>query len=69
MAERKADGSIWLKSATPLQAYARSAGDWLEQWARDTPDAVFLAERASATAPWTRLTYRETLLRVRAAAS
>lgn len=69
VAERKADGSIWLKSATPLQSYARCVGDWLEQWARDTPDTIFLAERASADAPWTRLTYRDGLLRVRAVAS
>jgi feruloyl-CoA synthase len=69
VAERKADGSIWLKSSTPLQPYARCVGDWLEQWARETPDAIFLAERASADAPWTRLSYRETLRRVRAAGS
>ena len=67
VAERKADGSIWLKSAAPLQPFARCVGDWLEQWARDTPDTVFLAERGSADAAWTKLTYRETLRRVRAA--
>ena len=67
VAERKTDGSIWLRSATPLQPFARCVGDWLEQWARDTPDTVFLAERGNADAPWTKLTYRETLRRVRAA--
>ena len=67
VAERKADGSIWLKSATPLQSYSRCVGDWLEHWARKTPDAIHFAERASADAPWTKLTYRETLQRVRAA--
>lgn len=66
-AERKPDGSIWLKSTTPLDDYARCAGDWLEQWARQTPDAIFLAERASAEAPWTRLSYRDALKKVRAA--
>ena len=66
-AERKPDGSIWLKSATPLGDYARCVGDWLEQWAGETPDAIFLAERASADAPWTRLSYRDTLKKVRAA--
>lgn len=69
VAERKADGSVWLKSATPLQPYSRCVGDWLEHWACKTPDTIFLAERASADAPWTRLSYRETLRRVRAAAS
>ncbi|MEW6767097.1 MAG: feruloyl-CoA synthase [Pseudomonadota bacterium] len=66
-ADRKPDGSIWLKSSTPLDDYARCAGDWLEQWARDTPDAVFLAERASADRPWTKLNYRDALKKVRAA--
>ena len=66
VAERHADGSIRLKSTSPLQPAARCVGDWLEQWARDTPDAIFLAERASADAPWTRLSYRDTLKRVRA---
>ncbi len=69
IADRKADGSIWLKSATPLQPFARCVGDWLEQWARETPDTVFLAERASADLPWSKLTYREALRRVRAVAS
>ncbi|EGP09075.1 long-chain-fatty-acid--CoA ligase [Bradyrhizobiaceae bacterium SG-6C] len=69
IADRKADGSIWLKSATPLQPFARCVGDWLEQWARETPDTVFLAERASADLPWRKLTYRETMRRVRAVAS
>ncbi|MBI3701670.1 MAG: feruloyl-CoA synthase [Afipia sp.] len=64
-AERKPDGSIWLKSATPIDDYARCVGDWLEQWARDTPDAIFLAERASADKPWTKLAYAETLKKVR----
>ena len=67
--ERKPDGSIWLKSAVPLQSHARCVGDWLERWARETPDAVFLAERASADVPWTRMTYRDARRQVRAAAS
>ena len=67
IADRKADGSIWLKSAAPLQPFARCVGDWLEQWARETPDTLFLAERSSADLPWSKLTYREALRRVRAA--
>ena len=34
MADRRADGSIILKSSTPLQPSARCIGDWLEHWAR-----------------------------------
>src|SRR5258708_22207862 len=63
VAERRAGGSIWLKSATPLQQYARCVGDWLEQWARQAPERIFLGERSSVDAPWTSLTYRDALRR------
>lgn len=69
VAETKSDGSIWLKSTTPINAYSRCVGDWLEQWARETPDALFLAERASADASWTKLSYRDALKNVRAVAA
>lgn len=54
----RSDGSVILRSAEPLGAYARCTGEWLEQWARDTPDAVALAERDAAGA-WRRLSWRE----------
>src|SRR5438876_9885856 len=61
VAERRADGSTWLKSVTPLQPGARCAGDWLEQWARQTPNRIFLGERFSVDAPWTTVSYRAAL--------
>jgi feruloyl-CoA synthase len=67
VAERYADGSIRLKSTTPLQPIARCAGDWLEYWARQTPERIFLGERSSADAPWKTVTYREALHKVRSA--
>jgi feruloyl-CoA synthase len=67
VAERRADGSIRLKSATPLRPVARCAGDWLEHWARQTPERIFLGERSSAEVPWTTVTYQEALRQVRAA--
>jgi feruloyl-CoA synthase len=66
-AERRADGSIWLRSTTPLQPAARCVGDWLEHWARQTPERIFLGERASADAPWTTITYKDALRQVRSA--
>ncbi|WP_029586498.1 feruloyl-CoA synthase [Bradyrhizobium sp. URHD0069] len=69
VADRRADGSVWLKSTTPLQPYARCVGDWLEQWGRQTPDKAFLGERSSVDAPWTTLTYKDALRQVRAAAA
>ncbi|MDA9432837.1 feruloyl-CoA synthase [Bradyrhizobium sp. CCBAU 51627] len=69
VAEHRADGSIVLRSPEPLRDSARCIGDWLEQWARQTPDKVFLAERDSADTPWATVTYAGALRRVRAAAS
>src|SRR4051794_39602339 len=65
VAERRADGSIRLKSMTPLQPAARCTGDWLEHWARQAPERIFLAERSSVDAPWTTITYKDALRRVR----
>jgi feruloyl-CoA synthase len=69
VAERRADGSIWLKSMTPLQPAARCIGDWLEHWARQTPDRIFLGERSRVDAPWTTVTYRDALRQVRSTGS
>lgn len=69
VAEHRDDGSIVLRSPEPLREGARCIGDWLEQWARQTPDAIFLAERDGADTPWAIMTYAGALRRVRAAAS
>ncbi|VIO66474.1 Anthranilate--CoA ligase [Bradyrhizobium ivorense] len=69
VADRRADGSILVRSTTPLKDSARCVGDWLEHWARQTPDRIFLGERASAELPWTTVSYRDALAIVRAAAS
>src|SRR6266542_2627821 len=68
-ADRRADGSIILKSMAPLGESARCVGDWLEHWARQTPDRIFLGDRKTADAPWTTVTYAEALRQVRSAAS
>jgi feruloyl-CoA synthase len=65
--ERHADGSIRLKSAAPLQPAARCVGDWLQHWARQTPDRIFLGERLGADAPWTTVSYQDALRQVRSA--
>jgi feruloyl-CoA synthase len=69
VAERRADGSILLRSAMPLQPSARCVGDWLEHWARQTPDRIFLGERSSVNASWTTVTYRDVLRQVRSVAA
>ena len=69
VADRRVDGSIVLKSTAPLRASTRCVGDWLEQWARQTPDRIFLGDRASVEAPWTTVTYQDALQQVRGAAA
>jgi feruloyl-CoA synthase len=69
VAEHRADGSIVLRSGELLGESARCIGDWLEHFARQTPDTIFLAERDSADTPWATMTYAGALRRVRAAAS
>ena len=56
--EDRADGSFVLRSPEPLGAYERCVGEWLERWARETPDAPAFAEPA-AGGGWTTLTWSE----------
>src|SRR5258708_28201724 len=67
--DRRSDGSIILKSTEALRPSVRCVGDWLEHWARETPERIFLGERASVEAPWTTVTYRDALRQVRAIAA
>ncbi|MGY3486827.1 feruloyl-CoA synthase [Bradyrhizobium sp. USDA 4011] len=69
VADIRDDGSILVRSTTPLKASARCVGDWLEHWAQQAPDRIFLGERASAEAPWSTVSYRDALGIVRRAAS
>ncbi len=69
VADRRADGAIWLKSTMPLRQDARCVGDWLEQWAQKSPERIFLGERSDVGAPWTTVTYRDALRQVRSVAA
>jgi feruloyl-CoA synthase len=69
VADRRSDGSIILQSTMPLREAARCVGDWLEHWARQAPDRIFLGDRASVDAPWTTVTYKDALKQVRSAAA
>ncbi len=51
------DGSFILQSQTALDKYDRCVGDWLEKWAIDRPDSVFIGERKDNG--WRTLTYKE----------
>ena len=62
--EKRADGSMLLRSPQKLGAYARCVTEWLVQWSDRAPERVFLAERGKGDA-WRKLTYRETFGAVR----
>jgi len=53
--EDRADGAIVLQSGYTHGPVARCTGDWLDQWADATPDALFLAERSGTG--WRKVTY------------
>ena len=52
------DGSFALRSTQTLKPYARCIGEWIERWARETPDALAFAERDETGEGWRRLDYR-----------
>jgi feruloyl-CoA synthase len=56
-------GAFTLSHPEPLAPYARCIGEWLERWARETPDAPAFAEPAAAGG-WTTLDWRELRARV-----
>jgi feruloyl-CoA synthase len=61
--EKRADGSMLLRSPQKLGRYARCVTEWLVQWSDLAPDRVFLAERSADG--WRKLSYRETYGAVR----
>ncbi len=61
--ESRPDGVRLLSSALAMPAYSRCIGEWLERWADETPDAVYLAERG-ADGAWIRIGFGEARTRV-----
>lgn len=53
---KRADGAMIVRSPVPLGKPDRQLGLWLRRWAKETPDAPFIAERDAAGA-WRKLTY------------
>ena len=56
-------GGFTLRSPEALQPYARCVGEWLDQWARATPQSEAFAER-QADGSWSRLSWQAARERV-----
>jgi feruloyl-CoA synthase len=61
--EKRADGTMLMRSPQKLGPYPRCLTEWLVQWSDRTPEAVFLQERKGDG--WRKLSYRETYGEVR----
>jgi feruloyl-CoA synthase len=55
--DRRADGSMILRSRVPLQPYAPHIPSLLRKWAAERPDHTWLAQRRGAAGDWFRLSY------------
>jgi feruloyl-CoA synthase len=56
--EKRADGSLLLRSPEQLGLTARCVTEWLDRWAREAPRRDFLCERKAEG--WRRMSYLET---------
>jgi len=59
--ETIANGSIIVRSPRSIDSYPDSQSEWLIKWANQTPDRVFIADRASSDGSWRKLSYKEFL--------
>jgi feruloyl-CoA synthase len=55
--EKRADGSMRLRSPQKLGSYSRCVTEWLVEWSDRAPERVFLAERKGEG--WRKVSYRE----------
>lgn len=67
--ERRADGTMILRSPVALPKPPRAVGVWLESWAARDPDRIFLADRAAPDAPWRTVSYGDARAQVLRAAT
>ena len=62
--DRRADGTILIRSPHPLGNYPDKITQRLEHWAQAAPERIFIAQRATS-GEWRTLTYSDTLAQVR----
>jgi len=63
--EKRDDGSMLVRSAAELPAYATKMTDKLEHWAATTPERVMVAQRTEDKHHWETVTYAEALIKVK----
>jgi len=64
--ERLSGGGMILRSPYELGEYPASQSAWIEKWAAETPDTVFVADRTGPDGAWRKVTYSEFLDKIRA---
>jgi len=57
--DRRADGTIVLKSRIPLQPYATHIPSSLAKWAKEAPERTWLAQRGGPERQWRKVSYGE----------
>src|ERR1700754_4854104 len=57
--DRRADGTIVLKSRIPLQPYEKHIPASLAKWAREAPERTWLAQRGGPDRQWRKVSYGE----------
>jgi feruloyl-CoA synthase len=55
--EHRPDGVVVLRSRIPLQPYGQHLPAFLNRWATERPDGIWLAQRRGAQRQWYKLTY------------
>ncbi len=59
------DGGMILKSPYQIEAYPDSQSQWIIDWAKKTPDTVFIADRTGPDGNWRCVTYRDFFISIR----
>jgi feruloyl-CoA synthase len=57
--EKRADGTLLLRSPQALETPARCVTEWLLRWALEVPERAFLCERDKSGNGWRKVTYLE----------
>ena len=57
-------GGVILRSPQPIGVYPDSQSAWIIEWAKKTPNTIFLAERSGEDSSWRKITYQEFLTEI-----